>query len=176
MTRQKKSPPSGNSTGKAVFKVSSPQKTNSPGSTRTNDPLINSQQAPRGVGALERLAQYQRGRPKAQSPFSDELQLDGESGLRGFAHRENRPWHPLAIDPVTRRVTLDGVTVPDGALLELSSEGGPILARLCLASEGGVWARVDLFALGEHDRIPVALRLYAGAVARFAHAAERGRR
>ena len=87
-----------------------------------------------------------------------------------------RPWHPLAIDPVTRRVTLDGVTVPDGALLELSSEGGPILARLCLASEGGVWARVDLFALGEHDRIPVALRLYAGAVARFAHAAERGRR
>lgn len=77
---------------------------------------------------------------------------------------------------MTRRVTLDGVTVPDGALLELSSEGGPILARLCLASEGGVWARVDLFALGEHDRIPVALRLYAGAVARFAHAAERGRR
>ena len=87
-----------------------------------------------------------------------------------------RPWHPLAIDPVTRRVTLDGVAVPDGALLELSSEGGPIVARLCLASEGGVWARVDLFALGEHDRIPVALRLYAGAVARFAHAAERGRR
>ena len=77
---------------------------------------------------------------------------------------------------MTRRVTLDGVAVPDGALLELSSEGGPILARLCLASEGGVWARVDLFALGEHDRIPVALRLYAGAVARFAHAAERGRR
>lgn len=86
-----------------------------------------------------------------------------------------RPWHPLAIDPVTRRVTLDGVTVPDGALLELSSEGGPILARLCLASEGGVWARVDLFALGDHDRIPVALRLYSGAIARFAHAAE-GRR
>ena len=53
---------------------------------------------------------------------------------------------------------------------------------------GAVWAagavvgasnrrpsRVDLFALGEHDRIPVALRLYSGVVARFAHAAE-GRR
>ena len=41
--RQKKSPSVCQPTGKAVFKVSSPQKTISPGSTRTNDPLINSQ-------------------------------------------------------------------------------------------------------------------------------------
>lgn len=41
--RQKKSPPSCNSTGKAVFEALRTAKTNSPGSTRTNDPLINSQ-------------------------------------------------------------------------------------------------------------------------------------
>ena len=91
MTRQKKSLPSGNSTGKEVFKILSSKKTISPGSTRTNDPLINSQQAPdRGGGAGRRLTQYRRGRPKAQSPFSAGLPTDGESGSQNFAQPENK--------------------------------------------------------------------------------------
>ena len=41
--RQKKSPSVCQPTGKAVLRASTPPKTISPGSTRTNDPLINSQ-------------------------------------------------------------------------------------------------------------------------------------
>ena len=90
MTRQKKSLPSGNSTGKAVSEILAFQKTISPGSTRTNDPLINSQQATVwGEEAMKRLAQYQRGRPKAQSPFSAGLPTDGESGFQSFIASEN---------------------------------------------------------------------------------------
>ena len=68
MTRQKKSLPSGNSTGKEVFKILSSKKTISPGSTRTNDPLINSQ-------LLYRLSYWGRtsvfqGSPERRRPFS----------------------------------------------------------------------------------------------------------
>ena len=89
--RQKKSPSVCQPTGKEVFETLRFPKTISPGSTRTNDPLINSQQAPdRGGGAGRRLAQYQRGRPKAQPPFSAGWQTDGESGFQDFALPENQ--------------------------------------------------------------------------------------
>ena len=83
--RQKKSPPVGRPTGKAVFKILHSQKTNSPGSTRTNDPLINSQ-------LLYRLSYWGRtsvfqGSPERRRPFSRlfaQMQEKNEGGCVFF--------------------------------------------------------------------------------------------
>ena len=86
-----------------------------------------------------------------------------------------RPWHALEVDRVAECVLIDGQPVPEGALLELCSDGGPLLVRLCDVTRATAWGRLELHAAGAHDLIPVAVRLYAGALARLAHAAE-GRR
>ena len=106
MTTQKKSPSVGRLTGTEVFGFSQRPKTSSPGSTRTNDPLINSQLLYRLSywGKINFSVGFKNGRPSSRttSMLQEKISLKRQFLKNPWIFQTRSPPVPSPLSPLLR--------------------------------------------------------------------------